>query len=138
MLFNFFKAVEDKKAAARRETYMKRHEHLVDTGFTLKETVRNGYSNTQNPSRYSQGLSSSNTSSSSNLSSSSSANKVYNSSLSSNQSSSNNNLTNGSSNEKSGAVKKPPLIPRLDDGCGAPKGMDDNEPILCLDNNESF
>ncbi|XP_060533214.1 TRAF-type zinc finger domain-containing protein 1-like isoform X2 [Cylas formicarius] len=36
------KVVEDQKAAARKENYMKRHEKLYDTGFTLRESVRNG------------------------------------------------------------------------------------------------
>ncbi|XP_030756636.1 TRAF-type zinc finger domain-containing protein 1-like isoform X2 [Sitophilus oryzae] len=38
------KEIEDKKAAVRKENYLKRHDHLVDTGFTLRESV-NGYGN---------------------------------------------------------------------------------------------
>ncbi|XP_048521998.1 TRAF-type zinc finger domain-containing protein 1 [Dendroctonus ponderosae] len=75
------KAVEDRKAEIRKQSYLKRHEHLMDKGFTLKETVVNGYG-------------SGNSSSSSRISPSVSASPNA---------------------EKTGATKKPPLIPRLDD-----------------------
>ncbi|CAG9770231.1 unnamed protein product [Ceutorhynchus assimilis] len=104
------KAVEDKKAAIRRETYLKKHEHLVDNGFTLNETIRNGYGKTS--SKYS-----SNSSSSGSISSSSSNSRV--SSVADNSSS------KKITNQSSGAVKKPALIPRLDGGSGIKsKGSD--------------
>ncbi|XP_076254426.1 uncharacterized protein LOC143192758 isoform X1 [Rhynchophorus ferrugineus] len=96
---------EDKKAAIRREEKFKRS--FIDTGFTLKESVLNGYGNTaiSNPSSLN-----------------STKEKVTPKSNTPNQEpSSNQNI------QHNGAIKKettkPPLIPRLDNSSGTkPKG----------------
>ncbi|XP_050305356.1 TRAF-type zinc finger domain-containing protein 1-like isoform X2 [Anthonomus grandis grandis] len=115
---NYFqqrKAVEEKKIASRRERYLKSHEHLVDDGFTLRESVTNGYDQ--------------NTSSNAATSIATHSRKLNNLSMKKEVKS---NVTNiqatVKNSEKSapsqgGAVKKPPLIPRLDDVAGPkPKG----------------
>lgn len=109
-----FQAVEDQKAANRREAYLKKHEHLLDTGFKLNETVRtNGYGSS---SRFSlnPGLShhSANSSGQSSTSTDSSSGSTTNENVKPPVS----NLPN-----HNGAIKKPPLIPRLDD-TPRPKG----------------
>lgn len=114
MLYFNKQAVEDQKAANRREAYLRKHEHLLDTGFKLNETVRtNGYGNS---SRFSlnPGLSHH----SANLSDQSST-----STDSSSASTTNENVKPPVSNppNHNGAIKKPPLIPRLDD-TPRPKG----------------
>ncbi|XP_066261418.1 TRAF-type zinc finger domain-containing protein 1-like isoform X3 [Euwallacea similis] len=94
------KAVEDQKAAVRKENYLKRHGHLIDTGFKLNETVRNGYGYDSSHSRLNQGLSRETSSSSS--TGFCAADDVTNES--------------SKSATQNGAVKKPPLIPCLDEG----------------------
>ncbi|KAL1502842.1 hypothetical protein ABEB36_007926 [Hypothenemus hampei] len=101
--FQHRKAVEDKKAVARRENYLKRHEHLLDTGFKLNETVRS-------PSRVMKSGSISSNVSSSSLSTTSSSNSLEN---------------------RGGAIKKPPLIPRLDDTATGTRSKGNHGLLAC-------
>ncbi|XP_066153760.1 TRAF-type zinc finger domain-containing protein 1-like isoform X2 [Euwallacea fornicatus] len=112
LYFQQRKSVEDQKIAIRKENYLKRHGHLIDTGFKLNETVRNGGGYDSSHSRFGQKLPKE-TSSSSNMSSNSTGFCI----------------TDDVANEcpkpatQNGAVKKPPLIPRLDEGSAMkPKG----------------
>lgn len=85
----FCQEIADKKVAIRREEKLKRH--FIDTGFTLKESVLNGYGKTTNSNP-----------SSSNLTKAEVTSTISNQNI-----------------QHNGAIKKestkPPLIPRLND-----------------------